>query len=216
MAIPRAEILRAIIHCVKTCWVLAWISVHLVRRKGRDTLGDISLQHKSLCTGWATSCCNRLRDTLQRQIASWNCARKNLSLQQNFVATTGCTNSIWFDFGRAVASSHHPPRAGFFYYSIFIGIPSGSLCEAESFFKKKKTGSHSRVFTVLKDAPAKLSNVVYKYSETCNEWSPTWPWLVSANRGERCPLSTGMPQKVWEECEARPMLLFCLLLVNSG
>lgn len=138
MAIPRAEILRAIIHCVKTCWVLAWISVHLVRRKGRDTLGDISLQHKSLCTGWATSCCNRLRDTLQRQIASWNCARKNLSLQQNFVATTGCTNSIWFDFGRAVASSHHPPRAGFFYYSIFIGIPSGSLWEAESFFKKKK------------------------------------------------------------------------------
>lgn len=62
--------------------------------KGRYTLGEMSLQHfaatnHSVCTGRAISCCNKLRDTLQREIAS--CVSEN---QKNFYENLCLPNRI--------------------------------------------------------------------------------------------------------------------------
>ena len=61
-----------------------------------------------VCTGGMTSCSNML----QRHIAATNhfmCNReflwKSLSLQQNFIAVTSCTNSVWFDFLQHIATT---------------------------------------------------------------------------------------------------------------
>ena len=81
--------------------------------KGRYTLGDklqqqVAVTDHSMCTGLATSCSNMLR----RYIAATNCfvctgeiLWKSLSLQQNYVAATSHTNSVWFDFLQHVAAT---------------------------------------------------------------------------------------------------------------
>ena len=64
--------------------------------------------YHSICTGLATSCSNML----WRHIMETNhfvCAEellwKYLSLQQDFVAATNLTNSVWFDFWQHIAAT---------------------------------------------------------------------------------------------------------------
>ena len=62
--------------------------------KGRYTLGDELQQHVA-----ATRCSDKsLR-------VNWRNLWKSLSLQQNFVAATSRTDSVWFDFLRLVAAT---------------------------------------------------------------------------------------------------------------
>ena len=83
------------------------------KHKGRYTLGDrlqqqFAVTNHSVCTGPAASCGNML----WRHIAATNrfvCTAeilwKSSSLQQNFVAATSRTNSVWFDFLQHVAAT---------------------------------------------------------------------------------------------------------------
>ena len=79
-------------------------SEHTKRQVAATSHGNSS--DHSVYTGLATSCSNMLR----RHIAATNhfvCTReflwKSLSPQQNFLAITSCTNSVWFDFLQHVA-----------------------------------------------------------------------------------------------------------------
>ena len=64
------------------------------RRKGRYTIGDKLQQHVA-----ATRCSDKSLRVYWRNL--W----KSLSLQQNFVAATSRTDSVWFDFLRLVAAT---------------------------------------------------------------------------------------------------------------
>ena len=62
-----------LVHILRNC-LLYYLKHNYI---GRYTLGDMSMQHvhfaatnHSVCTGRAISCCNKLRDTLQRQFGS--------------------------------------------------------------------------------------------------------------------------------------------------
>lgn len=69
----------------------------LIESNGRNTLDDTSLQHVAaanhpLCTGRATSLCNKLRNTLRRQITT-NPWLRNKICHRN---TSHKFNLIWF------------------------------------------------------------------------------------------------------------------------
>ena len=72
------------------------------------SLQQFAAINHSVCTCRTISCCSKLRDTSQRQIASCllvNSCANRVSQQQNFVAATSRTNSVWFDFVRLVAAT---------------------------------------------------------------------------------------------------------------
>ena len=90
--------------------------------KGRYTLGDklqqqVMATDHSISTGLATSCCNMLWQHIMETnhfVCTGEILWKNLSLQQNFVAATSHTNSVWFDFLQHVAATKFCCRAKIF------------------------------------------------------------------------------------------------------